>query len=87
MPTLNWIGKEAVVNHHREVPYHLLRCDAKLPVGNPCSGNVLTGRILEDLPGHDGPKVIYAEGCRLGPARLKRERITFKQVPYEMRLS
>jgi len=27
MPTLNWIGKQAVVNHHREVPYHLLRCD------------------------------------------------------------
>jgi len=27
MPTLNWIGKEAVLNHHREMPYHLLRCD------------------------------------------------------------
>lgn len=25
MPTLEWIGKKAVVNHHREVPYHLLR--------------------------------------------------------------
>ena len=25
MPTLTWIGKDAVVNHHHEVPYHLLR--------------------------------------------------------------
>jgi hypothetical protein len=24
--TLNWIGKEAVVNHHRQVPYRLLHC-------------------------------------------------------------
>ena len=21
MPTLDWIGKKAVLNHHREVPY------------------------------------------------------------------
>ena len=25
MPTLNWIGKEAVVNHHHQVPFHLLK--------------------------------------------------------------
>jgi protein gp37 len=25
MPTLNWIGKCAVVEHHKEVPFHLLR--------------------------------------------------------------
>ncbi|HUT61497.1 MAG TPA: site-specific DNA-methyltransferase, partial [Phycisphaerae bacterium] len=41
MPTLNWIGKEAVVEHHRQVPYHLLRCDRKLSVGDPGSGNLL----------------------------------------------
>lgn len=32
MPTLNWIGKDAVVNHHKEVPYYLLRCDPKRSV-------------------------------------------------------
>ena len=41
MPTLNWIGKDAVVNHHRQVPYHLLRCDEKFSVGDPGSGNLL----------------------------------------------
>lgn len=41
MPTLDWIGKKAVLNHHREVPYHLLRCNEKLSVGSPDSGNLL----------------------------------------------
>ncbi|RLD02037.1 MAG: site-specific DNA-methyltransferase, partial [Chloroflexi bacterium] len=41
MPTLNWIGKDAVLNHHKEVPFHLLRCDPKLSVGDPDSGNLL----------------------------------------------
>jgi adenine-specific DNA-methyltransferase len=40
MPVLNWIGKEAVVNHHNQVPYHLLRCNPELSVGED-SGNLL----------------------------------------------
>jgi len=47
-------------------------------------GNVLTGRVLAALRPYAGPKVIYGEGCRLGRARLKRERITFRQIPYEI---
>ncbi len=41
MPSLNWIGKEAVVGHHRQVPYHLLRCDNALSCGDPDAGNLL----------------------------------------------
>ena len=41
MPTLNWIGKETVVEHHKEIPFHLLRCNPELSVGNPGSGNLL----------------------------------------------
>jgi len=33
MPTLNWIGKEAVIKHHKEVPSRLLEPDAAL--GHP----------------------------------------------------
>ncbi|HUS46079.1 MAG TPA: site-specific DNA-methyltransferase [Phycisphaerae bacterium] len=51
----------------------------------PDGGNVLTGKTLAQLPAHDGPKVVYGEGCRMGKTRLKRERITFKQVPYEIK--
>lgn len=24
MPTLNWIGKEKIITHHNDVPYHVL---------------------------------------------------------------
>ncbi len=41
MPTLDWIGKKAVVNHHKEVPFHLLKCDPGLSVGDTESGNLL----------------------------------------------
>ena len=34
MPTLNWIGKDAVVNHHKEVPFRLLKYNEKLSVGS-----------------------------------------------------
>jgi site-specific DNA-methyltransferase (adenine-specific)/adenine-specific DNA-methyltransferase len=30
MPTLNWIGKEAVVKHHKDVPFRLLEAVAEL---------------------------------------------------------
>lgn len=49
-------------------------------------GNVLTGQILAHLPKHDGPRIVFGEGCRLGPARLKRERVTFKQIPYGIKV-
>ena len=50
-------------------------------------GNVLTNEVLRHLPNHGGTKVIYGEGCRLGAARLKREGIVFRQIPYEIRTS
>jgi len=50
-------------------------------------GNVLTSKTLEHLPPHVGPRVVFGEGCRLGSARLKREGITFKQIPYEIKVT
>lgn len=47
-------------------------------------GNVLTAAVLDLLPPHDGPRVIYAAACRLGKPRLLREGIVFKQTPYEL---
>jgi adenine-specific DNA-methyltransferase len=48
-------------------------------------GNVLTARVLAELPSHDGQKVIYGEACRLGSARLKDLGIIFKQTPYDVK--
>lgn len=53
---------------------------------SPAGGNVLTTAVLSDLPKHDGPKVIYGTACRIGPERLRRENIVFKQLPYKLRV-
>src|SRR5437868_8015425 len=50
MPTLNWIGKEAVIDHHRRVPTRLLECDRELSFGDPDAENLLVeGDNLEAL--------------------------------------
>jgi site-specific DNA-methyltransferase (adenine-specific)/adenine-specific DNA-methyltransferase len=41
MPTLNWIGKDAVINHHLEVPFHLLKDVPELSCGDPGNGNLI----------------------------------------------
>jgi adenine-specific DNA-methyltransferase len=53
----------------------------------PEGGNVLTLAVLQALKAivpHAGPKVVYAEACRLGAARLAAEGIAFRQIPYEI---
>jgi len=41
MPTLNWIGKEAVVKHHKDVPFRLLELVTDLSCGSADSGNLI----------------------------------------------
>jgi site-specific DNA-methyltransferase (adenine-specific)/adenine-specific DNA-methyltransferase len=41
MPTLNWIGKEAVVRHHKDVPYRLLEAVPELSCGDSGSRNLI----------------------------------------------
>lgn len=40
MPTLDWIGKDAVVKHHKDVPYRLLEPVAGLSCGDTKSDNL-----------------------------------------------
>lgn len=52
MPTLHWIGKEKVINHHQEVPYKVLdkKYDYNLEEGEAPSGNkIIHGDNLEAL--------------------------------------
>lgn len=69
---------------HNGTAYYLLY-NGILGDKRPDGGNVLTGKVLAELAAHDGPKVIYGEACRLGPARLKALDITFKQTPYDVK--
>ena len=41
MPTLNWIGKDAVVKHHKDIPFRLLEPLAALSCGSTESGNLI----------------------------------------------
>lgn len=49
MPVLNWIGKDAVVNHEKEVPFRLLKKDKSLSVGNDSQNLIIHGDNLEAL--------------------------------------
>ena len=51
----------------------------------PQGGNVLTNDVLKILPPHAGARVIYGTACRLSANRLKREGVTFRQIPYEIK--
>ena len=52
-------------------------------------GNVLTRTtlgIIRDAAGDfDRPLIVYGEASRIGPEALKREGITFKQTPYDVK--
>lgn len=71
---------------HKGVAYYLL-FNGILGDKSVNGGNILTSKILEQLPEHNGPKVIYGEGTRLSLSRLRKANITFKQVPYEIKTS
>jgi adenine-specific DNA-methyltransferase len=70
------------------VAYYLLY-NGILGDRRPAGGNVLTHPVLEILNEyfpHDGPKVIYGETSRIGESRLTAEQITFRQIPYDIKV-
>lgn len=69
---------------HNDTAYYLL-FNGILGDRRPEGGNVLTRRVLKGLPPHDGPKVIYGELSRLPAEKLRMEKVTFKQIPYDLK--
>lgn len=77
MPTLNWIGKEAVVKHHKDVPFRLLEPVAELSCGDnhgKDSGNLIV----------QGEKPSRAQGsaatlCRAGKMHIYRPALQHRQ--------
>lgn len=73
---------------HNGVAYYLL-FNGILGDRRPASGNVLTKVVLQhikELFPHEGPMVIYGETTRLGEATLAAEGVTFKQIPYDVKV-
>lgn len=73
---------------HNGVAYYLL-FNGILGDRRPAAGNVLTKAVLQhikELFPHDGPMVIYGETTRLGETTLAAEGVTFKQIPYDVKV-
>lgn len=51
MPTLTWIGKEKVVNHHQEVPYRVLEHKYGFRADDPA----------DTTPTNSGNKIIHGD--------------------------
>jgi len=84
LPLMKRSSNSPLIGIHNGIAYFLL-FNGILGDMRPIGGNVLTSAVLQDLPKHDGPKVIFGDGCKLSPSRLQREQITFKQIPYQLR--
>ena len=78
--------KSAFLGIYDDIAYYFLY-NGILGDKRPHGGNVLTNKILESLPKHDGKKVIYGESSRISLKRLKELNITFKQTPYDVKSS
>ena len=76
MPTLNWIGKEAVVKHHKEVPFHLLEPVPELSCcenqGRDSGNLIVQGDNLHAL------KALLPR-CRTGEVHLYRSALQHRQ--------
>jgi len=64
MPTLHWIGKEKVINHHRDVPYkvleHQYRFEAVTANEVKQSGEIAS-QARDDGNGQGGNKIIHGD--------------------------
>jgi site-specific DNA-methyltransferase (adenine-specific)/adenine-specific DNA-methyltransferase len=52
---------------------------------SPNGGNALTRAVLESLPPHEGPRVVYGTSRRVSEETLARAGVIFRQTPYEIR--
>ena len=77
-------AKSPLLGVHEDRAHYLL-FNGILGDRRPDGGNVLTRRVLRELPAHPGPKVIYGESNLLGAERLCAERIEFRQIPYDIK--
>lgn len=74
-----------MIGVHDEIAVYLLY-NGVLGDKTPQGGNALTRAVLDGLPPHDGPRVVYGTSCRVGLARLREEKVIFRQIPYELRV-
>ena len=75
----------ALIGIHNDTAYYLLY-NGILGDKSPEGGNALTRSLLAELPAFEGKKIIFGESCRISPDKLKDLQITFKQIPYDLKV-
>lgn len=76
--------KSPLLGEHEGTAYYLLY-NGILGDKRPDGGNVLTLKVLGDLPPFEGRKVIYGEATRLSAERLDSLGVVFRQTPYDLK--
>ena len=76
--------KSPLIGIHKGAAYYLLY-NGILGDKRPEGGNVLTRKILAELPPHDGAKIIFGAASRISAENLKSLGITFLQTPKDIK--
>lgn len=76
--------KTVLLGEHADKAYYLLY-NGILGDKRPQGGNVLTLKVLSELPEFSGTKVVYGEATTLSADRLRSLNIVFKQTPYDIK--
>lgn len=88
-PYMNNQVTTPVLGVHEGTAYVLL-FSGTLGISRPQEANVLTTSVWSALrkllPAERQRTVVYGEACRLSESRLKELNVTFKQIPYEIRM-
>jgi adenine-specific DNA-methyltransferase len=74
-----------LIGIHNDTAYYLLY-NGILGDKSPAGGNALTRTLLAELRPFEGKKIIFGESCRISPDKLKDLQITFKQIPYDLKV-
>ncbi len=74
-----------LIGIYNDTAYYLLY-NGILGDKSPEGGNALTRSLLAELPAFEGKKIIFGESCRISPDKLKDLQITFKQIPYDLKV-
>lgn len=73
MPTLHWIGKDKVINHHMDVPFKVLEHAYGFDNGTQSEQET-----------NSGNKIIYADNCLLTKDFMTKHHIIFKKIPRDI---
>jgi len=76
-------GDSSLLGIHDGTAYYLLY-NGILKDKSASGGNILTARLLAQLPEHAGKKVVYAVGNRLSDGWLAAHQIEYRHIPHQV---